>query len=129
MADSAFLVNEDQYEWELDPWDEGRASRIRQRTCVSAGRTPSSGISMGVFELPPGAGLDPHHHRPPEVYYVTGGAAEVLVGGRWRPLGKGDVAYFPGDVVHGARNRGAETCTIVWVFATDSYDKIEYFAD
>lgn len=129
MTDTAFLANEEQYEWELDPWDEGRPSRIRQRTCVSSGRTPSSGVSMGVFELPPGALLDPHHHHPPEIYYVTGGAAEVLLNGEWRPLRRGDVVFFPADAVHGARNRGSETCTIVWVFPVDAYDEIEYFAD
>jgi len=33
----------------------------------------------------------------------------------------------PDDAVHGARNRGPASCTIVWVFPADSYDEIEYF--
>jgi len=49
--------------------------------------------------------------------------------GRWRPLGKGDVVYFPGDAVHGARNCGTVTCRVVWVFPTDTYEEIECFDD
>ena len=84
---------------------------------------------MGVFELPPGALLDQHHHHPREVYYVVDGEAEVHLDGEWRPLRKGDVVYVPGDAVHGARNRGEVTCTVVWAFPADCYDEIEYFGD
>jgi quercetin dioxygenase-like cupin family protein len=89
--------------------------------------TPTSGLSMGVFEVPPGAQLAPHHHRPQEVYYVTVGEAEVFVDGAWTPVRAGDVAYLPGDAVHGARNRGASTCRIVWMFPVDSFAEVEYF--
>lgn len=129
MTESAIHVNEEQYPWELDSYDEHRAARIRVRTFVSAGRTPSSGISMGTFELPPGAVLDPHHHHPGEVYYVLDGEAEVYIDGEWRPLRKGDVVYVPGDSVHGARNRGGVSCTILWAFPADCYEDIEYFGD
>lgn len=129
MPESTVRVNEEQYPWELDPRDEGRAARIRVRTFISGDRTPTRGRSMGVFEMPPGALLDPHHHHPQEVYYVTAGEAEVFVDGEWRALRRGDVVYFPGDAVHGARNRGAASCTIVWVFPTDTYEEIEYFDD
>jgi quercetin dioxygenase-like cupin family protein len=126
MSESVIHVNESEVPWELDPWDEHREARIRVRTCVSAGRTPTSGISMGTCELPPGAVLDPHHHRPQEVYYVTAGEAEVLLEGAWRPVRAGDVVYVPPDAVHGARNRGRATCTFVWMFPVDSYDAVEY---
>ncbi len=128
MSESVIHRNESEYRWELEPDDVHRAARIRVRTFVSGGRTATSGLSMGVFDLPPGALLDPHSHRPQEVYYVTAGEAEVFHGDRWRPLHAGDVVYFPADTVHGARNRGDATCTIVWVFPADSYDEIEYFA-
>jgi quercetin dioxygenase-like cupin family protein len=129
MSESAVKVNDEQVPWELDPWDEDRAARIRVRTFISGDRTPTRGLSMGVFEMPPGAQLDPHHHHPQEVYYVTAGEAEVLVDGEWRDLRTGDVLYFPGDAVHGARNRGSAPCTVLWVFPTDTYEEIEYFDD
>ena len=127
MAERTVLANEEQYPWELDPWDEGRPARIRVRTLISGDKTPTSGIAMGVYELPPGAQLDLHHHHPQEVYYVTAGEAELFTDGEWKPLRRGDVAFFPGDAVHGTRNRGSVTCAIVFVFPTDTYDEIEYF--
>ena len=129
MAEDVIHVNEQQHSWEDDPDDEGLAVRIRIRTLVSGARTASSGISLGTFELPPGAVLAPHHHHPQEIYYVTAGEAEVFHSGDWHALRRGDVVYFPADAVHGARNRGASTCTIVWAFPVDSYDAIEYFGE
>jgi quercetin dioxygenase-like cupin family protein len=101
--------------------------RSRWRTFVSAGRTATSGISVGTFEAPPGAGLAPRYHHPQEVYFVTAGEAEVFRDGEWRPLRRGDVVYFPADAVHGVRNRGQQRIVIVWMFPADSYDEIKYF--
>jgi quercetin dioxygenase-like cupin family protein len=129
MPDSQFVIHEDDVVWDVDPLDEGLASRIRWRTIVSATRTPSTGLSMGVFEVPPGSELRPHHHGPAEIYYVTVGAGQVFVDGEWRAVRAGDVIYHPGDSVHGARNRGDGAFTIAWVFPTDSYEEIEYFDD
>jgi len=128
MTEAVIHRNESDYPWELDPDDAHREARIRVRTFVSGGRTATSGLSMGVFELPPGAELEPHLHHPQEIYYVTGGEAEVYHGAGWRPLRTGDVVYFPADTVHGARNRGEIACSIVWIFPADSYDEIEYFS-
>ena len=129
MTESTIHANEEQYPWELDPDDQGRSARIRTRTFISADRTATSGVSMGVFEMPPGALLDPHHHHPQEIYYVIDGEAEVYLDGEWGQLGKGDVVYVPSDAVHGARNRGEVSCTIVWIFPSDTYEEVEYFND
>jgi quercetin dioxygenase-like cupin family protein len=125
-GERAFLAPESAAPWEHDPPNEGDTAEIRWRTLVAADRTPTSGLSMGVFEVPPGAQLAPHHHAPQEVYYVVAGEAEVFLDGAWQPVRPGDVAYFPGGAVHGARNRGASTCRIAWVFPTDTFDEIEY---
>jgi quercetin dioxygenase-like cupin family protein len=129
MAEPVIHRNEEQYPWESDEWDDGTPTGLRVRTLVSGARIGSNGISMGTCELPPGAELAPHHHEPPEVYYVTAGAAEVFYDGAWRPLSRGDVIFLPANVVHGARNLGDSTCSIVWMFPVDAYEDIEYFAD
>ena len=120
------LANEEQYPWEVDPADVDLAAPVRWKTFVSGDLTPSHGLSMGIFEVAPGGELAPHHHAPQEIYYVTEGEAEVYLDGQWQPLRAGDVVYHPADSVHGARNRGATTCTIVWIFPTDTYSEIEY---
>jgi quercetin dioxygenase-like cupin family protein len=127
-ADRVFLASEDSVPWEYDPPDASEPTAIRWRTLVSADRTPTSGVSMGVFEVPPGAQLAPHRHDPPEVYYVAAGEGEVFLDGAWRPASAGDVAYFPAAAVHGARNRGDAEFRIVWVFPVDDYESIVYEA-
>ncbi len=126
MSEHVIHRNESGVPWESDPEDAGRAARVRWRTLVGGAEAGTSGVTMGTFELPPGAVLDPHRHRPQEVYYVAGGEAEVHLDGEWRPLRAGDVVNVPGDAVHGVRNRGDLTCTVVWVFPTDSYDEVDY---
>ena len=127
--DRACLANEEHVAWEYDPRNEGDTSSLRWKTMISAGRTPSRGLSVGVMEVRSGAQLAPHHHHAREVYYVTAGEAEVFVEGAWAPVRAGDVVYFPGDAVHGARKRGGGTCRIVWAFPVDDYDDVEYFDD
>lgn len=129
MRERALFTHEAEQPWEYDPPGEGDTAAIRWRTLISAGRTPTRGLSLGVLEVPPGARLAPHHHRPQEVYYVVAGEVEVLVAGAWRSAREGDVIYIPGDEVHGARNRGDTTCRIFWVFPVDDYDDVEYVDD
>lgn len=129
MAQPVIHRNQEQYPWEPDEWADGTPTGLLVRTLMSGPGTGSRGISMGTCEVPPGAELAPHHHEPPEVYYVTDGAAEVFYDGAWRPLRRGDVLFFPGNVVHGARNSGESLCSIVWMFPVDAYEDIQYVAD
>jgi quercetin dioxygenase-like cupin family protein len=122
----AVLAAESATSWEYDPPNEGDAEEVRWRTLVSAGRTPSSGVAMGVMEVQPGSQLAPHWHEPQEVYYVVAGEGEVYLDGEWRAARAGDVAYLPGGHVHGARNRGASEFRVVWVFPVDDYEDVEY---
>jgi quercetin dioxygenase-like cupin family protein len=125
-AERAFLAHESAQPWEYDEPARGDLLPVRWRTLVSADRTPTSGVSMGVFEVAPGARLAPHRHDPQEVYYVVAGEAEVLLDGAWQPVRAGDVAYFPGGAVHGVRNGGASICRIVWAFPVDDYEDVRY---
>ena len=80
------LVNEEQYPWDADPPAPGCAAEVRWRTLISADRTPTGGLSMGICEVPPDSEFAPHRHHPQEVYYVTSGEAEIYLDGEWRPL-------------------------------------------
>jgi quercetin dioxygenase-like cupin family protein len=126
MPEESIHANEADCAWESDEADANAPDVLRWRVFVSTGRTETSGITMGTFEVPPGAELAPHTHHPQEVYFVTAGAAEIFRDGEWRPLKCGDVVYIPDGHVHGVRNRGHERISIVWMFPADSYDAIEY---
>jgi quercetin dioxygenase-like cupin family protein len=127
ISERPMIAHESSYDWEYD----GVASEgaLRWRTLVSGDRTPSSRLSVGVLEVPPGSELAPHHHHPQEVYYLTAGRAEVYLDGAWREARAGDVVYVPGDGRHGVRNRGDALCRLVWAFPTDTYTEIEYIDD
>ena len=122
MSDAFHLARGDETPWE----DEAGEPGVRWRNLISADRTPSHGLNVGVFEVLPGGELAPHHHAPQEVYYVVAGRAEIHRDGAWEPFARGDVAYIPGGTVHGVRNRGSEPIVIVWAFPTDTYGEIEY---
>jgi quercetin dioxygenase-like cupin family protein len=124
-----FLSSEAETPWEYDAPRPDYSPVVRWRTLVSGDRTRTSGITFGVCEVPPGAELHPHHHRPAEVYYVTAGEAEVLVDGEWRSVRAGDVAYHPGDAVHGIRNSGEDVFVLVYAFPADTFSEIDYVDD
>jgi len=128
MPDEIIHINEADAPWEASYEGPVGPTVMIERTFFTAQRTPTSGLSMGSFEVPPGAQLPPHYHHPAEVYFVTSGEAEVYHDGEWHPLRRGDALFFPPDAVHGVRNRGTERVAIVFVFPTDSYDAVEYFS-
>jgi len=128
MADGTVHINAADVPWEASFEGPVGPTVIIERTFFTAERTPTSSLSMGSFEVPPGAQLPPHHHHPAEVYYVIEGEAEVYHDDEWHLLRRGDALFFPSDAVHGVRNRGTERVAIVFVFPADSYDdSVEYF--
>jgi len=129
MSGEAYARNESEYPWEYEPGEEGREDIIRWRTLLSGERTPTRSISMGILELPPGSRLDAHHHAPPEVYFVTDGSGNLLIGDEQRAVRAGDVVYIPGDHVHGIKNTGDELLKLMWMFPTDTWPEIEYHDD
>lgn len=126
MKSEALATHSDEYDWEYEVGEEGRTDVIRWKTLVTGDRTPTRGISFGVLEIPPGAGLSAHHHPPQEVYHVTEGSGVLLLGDQYIDVKPGSVIYIPERTVHGIWNRGSETLKFTWIFATDTWAEIEY---
>ena len=104
------------------------ASSVTWRTLLSADRTASEALTVGVADVEPCGASEPvvHRHAQPEVYYVLAGEGVVRVGGEDHPLRPGRTVFIPGDVPHGAIATGNETLRILYVFAADSFDEVEY---
>jgi mannose-6-phosphate isomerase-like protein (cupin superfamily) len=83
---------------------------------------------MGVAELPPGQPrqIVTHRHAQIEAYYILSGEGVVEIDGVEHPVRAGSAIYLPGDVEHGAVNTGPETLRLLYVFAADSFDQVEY---
>ena len=108
--------------------DEPAPGRVRWRTLLSADRTPSDSLTLGVAELDPGEARDfrPHRHAQPEVYYILSGEGIVSLSGAEHPVWPGTTIFIPGDAAHGARNTGSEVLRLLYVFPADSFDQIRY---
>ena len=125
MSDRPVIARESEREREsfADP-ARGDAS---WRTLFSAEATPTSAMSAGVAELPPGgAGLRAHRHTQPEIYYVLSGSGIVTIDGVEAQVSAGAAIFIPGDAEHAARNTGAGALRIFYVFPADSFGEVIY---
>ncbi len=73
-------------------------------------------LMAGLYELP--AGADDHQtpHARDEIYYVMGGRAEIVVEGKRRRIGPGDVIYVRRDAEHRFEKIDADLSLLV-IFA------------
>lgn len=112
----------------LEGWDDAVRGRVVWRTLLSADRTPSAQLTLGVTELGPGQPdpFLPHRHAQAELYYVLAGEGVVHIDGAEHPLRAGSAVFIPGDAWHGARNTGSEPLRMLYVFAADSFADVRY---
>jgi len=112
----------------LEGWDDAIRGRIVWRTLLSADRTASSQMTLGVTDVGPGQPnpFHPHRHAQAEIYYVLAGEGVVSIDGAEHPLRAGTSVFIPGNVWHGARNTGRDTLKLLYVFATDSFSDVHY---
>ncbi len=112
----------------VEDWsDLGRPS-VRWRTLISADRTPTNSLTMGVTDIEPGAPdeLHLHRHEPAEVYYIVAGEGYVSIDGERHGVGPGDAVFVPSHALHAVANTGDETLRLLYVFGVDSFTDVEY---
>lgn len=107
-------------------WDDPVRGRLRWRTLMSRGVTPSNGMTCGVTEFQPGEWLGLHRHAPPEIYYIFAGAGLMSLEGREIPVKAGSAVFIPGMAEHGIRQTGSEILRLFYVLPVDSFDGVEY---
>ncbi|HEY1943751.1 MAG TPA: cupin domain-containing protein [Roseiarcus sp.] len=109
-----------------DGWNDPMRGRVKWRTLFSQGLTPTEAITCGVAEFRPGDHLERHRHAPPEVYYVVAGEGVVYLDGSEILVKAGAAVFIPGMAEHGVRQTGEATLRIFYVFAVDTFDRVEY---
>lgn len=112
----------------LEGWADRQAGRVRWRTLLSADRTASDSLTLGVAELEPGEAVDfrPHRHAQAEAYYILSGEGTVVIDGAEHPVRPGTAVFIPGNAAHGALNTGSALLRLLYVFPADSFAEIEY---
>lgn len=113
---------------ETESWRSGDTGHVDWWTLFSADRTETSGLTVGVAEIPVGAPRPErgHLHSQAEVYFFLSGTGEVVVEGESTPVSTGDAVFIPGDTEHMAVNTGKEPLRLLYFFATDSFADVVY---
>lgn len=113
-------------------WDAWPPAQVAERgeaewkTLISAGITPSSGLTMGVARLPRGGSLHPHRHEQHEVYFVLDGTAVVTIDGEAHSVEAGVAVFVPGNTLHSVEATGDARVRFAYVLAADSFEDVEY---
>lgn len=112
----------------LERWTEPGREGVSWRTLISADRTASAALTMGVATIAPGGSKAPvlHRHAPPELYYILAGEGVVAIDGAEHAIEAGSVVFIPPDVEHAAWNTGDTEMRLLYVFAADSFADIAY---
>ena len=127
MRTEPVVARESEREWESWAEEDGaRRGRVRWKTLFSRGTTPTEALTLGIAHVPPGEALAAHRHAEPEIYLVLDGVATVTVGDDEWQLEAGAAIFIPGNAVHGCRNGEATELRFAYVFATDSFEAVEY---
>ena len=75
-------------------------------------------------ELPAGASIGEHRHDGEfEVYYVLAGMVEVLDGGVWQTMRRGDMHLCASGESHALKNTGTEEAQILMLILNDQSGK------
>ena len=95
---------------------------------ISADRTPSGRLTVGVAEIDPDQSekMQIHRHAQPEIYYILEGKGGVTIDGRELAVRRGTAVFIPGGAAHGTRNTGTDPLRFLYVFPADSFEKINY---
>jgi quercetin dioxygenase-like cupin family protein len=130
MSPEPVVIHENEREWETWRADQlAERGRVWWKTLISGGLTRSSGLTLGVARLPPGALLRRHRHEQAEVYFVLEGSGIVTIDGEAHPVGPGSGVFLAGDAVHALECTGASDLRVAYVLAADSFEDVMYMFD
>jgi quercetin dioxygenase-like cupin family protein len=104
---------------------EARDGALTWQTLISADRTPSSSLVVGVAEFPPGGHLEFHRHAPAEFYFCLAGSATVYADDKEMELRPEVAAFIPSGTEHAVR-AGAQGMRLLYGFARERFSDVEY---
>ncbi len=102
-----------------------QSGMLTWKTLISADRTPSGEMIVGVADFPPHGRLNSHRHAPAEFYFGLAGEGTVIADGVPLRIAKGVAVFIPGNTEHGVV-AGPEGLSIVYGFAQRAFSDIAY---
>ncbi len=127
QPEASSIVNPDDTAWESwsDP-DICARSAVRWKLLLTRNRTPTSGMTLGLMEIPPGARLLRHHHALQESYYILEGTGTLEIDRQISPVGPGATIYIAPNAGHRLVNSGPATLRLLFMFPAASFDEVVY---
>lgn len=98
---------------------------VTWHTLISADRTPSESLVLGIAHLQPGGWLGLHRHDPAEFYLGLSGEGTATVDGKPFRVAAGIALFIPGNAEHGIK-AGPEGLSFAYGFAVNAFADIEY---
>lgn len=114
-----------EYEREFESWSHKGYGTARWKTFLSADRTSTNGLVLGVAEIDSGAFRN-HSHDFAEAYYILSGEGLVKIAGEDFVVRSGTTIFIPQGAEHAVTNTGSETLRLLYVFPADSFAQINY---
>lgn len=120
------VVYEDERDYES--WSHKGYGAARWKTFISADRTSTSGLVIGVAEIEPGDSgvFTNHYHDLAEAYYFLSGEGIVKIADQDFSVRPGTTTFIPKGAEHAVFNTGSEILKFLYVFPTDSFKQINY---
>lgn len=100
--------------------------RSRLKLLLSAGRTESAEITLGMAALDPGEELPLHSHPQAETCIVLSGNGRFEVEGETTPVEASQIVFIPGNARHRIVNDGEKPLTFLFAFAANSFDDVSH---
>ena len=126
MSDLAIRFEED-LPWET--WDDAELkakSPIRWKLLISGSRTPTSSLTQGIAELPPGETLLSHTHAQAETYYVISGVGKITIDEVVQDIGPGAAVYIPPNIRHSTTCVSEDPLVIIFTLPCDKFEDVNY---
>lgn len=124
-AQTKAAVRLDAKDCPMSSWDNPANGSIRWQTLFSKGITPTADMVCGLAHLAPGEDFALHHHAEAEIYFGLDGIGQVMIDGVAYDISPGVALFIPPHAVHGIPAMQT-TLRFFYVFATDSFDDINY---
>ena len=98
---------------------------VTWRTLISADRTPTSDLLLGVAEFQAHGVLHLHRHEPAEFYLCLMGSGIVTIDGKEHLIDPGSAVFIPGNAEHGVV-AGVQGMTLAYGFAQHAFTDVQY---
>jgi quercetin dioxygenase-like cupin family protein len=123
-ADFTIATREDRLKYLVRPYDEVPPTKLVEG-CLSYLVT-SPGMTLSFLTMKAGSVFELHSHPQEQVMIVLEGYCDEMIGDKLYRMEKGDVAYLPSNVKHGAFLREVD-CKVIDIFVPRREDFLEKF--